>query len=119
MTTCKIDKAELDGGEAAYVSELAKTKLTKGRNNFAANFVGDIELDHAHVRRAERGVLFGSHSDAAEAPRLSIVVKIELVKEQGTLVAVTSQMHLRHRGRILPLVNHVIRSSVVQDTCMP
>lgn len=54
----------------AYVSELAEAKLSQGCHDFAANFVGDIELHHAHVRRAERGVLFRSHGDAAKAPGL-------------------------------------------------
>lgn len=48
----------------AYVAELAETQLAERGDNFPTDFVGDIELDHAHVRRAEGGVLLWSHGDA-------------------------------------------------------
>lgn len=44
-----------------YVSEVDKAQLAQGIADFAADFVGDVELDHAHVRRAERRVLFRRH----------------------------------------------------------
>jgi hypothetical protein len=53
----------------AYVAELAEAKLAKGGNNLPTNLVGDIELYHAHLRRAERGVRLRSHGDAAESTR--------------------------------------------------
>lgn len=54
----------------AYVAELDQAKLAEGSDDLATDFVGDEELDHAHVRRAEGGILFGSHCDAVEAPEL-------------------------------------------------
>ena len=57
-------KAKVDV-DSTYVSELAETKLAEGSDDFPADLVGDIELDHAHFRRAERGVLFRSHGDVA------------------------------------------------------
>jgi|SRR6478609_4859685 len=68
----------------AYVAELAETKLAEGRNNFATDFIGDIELYHAHVRRAERGIRFGSH-DAVEHQSCICRWSWSLFKEQGTL----------------------------------
>lgn len=44
-----------------YVSELDKPQLAQGVADFAADFVGNVELDQAHVRRAERRVLFRRH----------------------------------------------------------
>ena len=44
-----------------YVSELDQPQLAQGIADFAADFVGNVELDHAHVRRAERRVLFRRH----------------------------------------------------------
>lgn len=55
---------------AAYVAELAQAKLAKGSDDFPANFVGDEQLHHAHVRRAERGILSWSHGRVEEAPGL-------------------------------------------------
>ena len=49
----------------AYVSELTESKLPEGCDHLPTDFVGDVELHHAHLRRAERRVLFGSHGDAA------------------------------------------------------
>ncbi|KAI6761353.1 hypothetical protein HG531_001906 [Fusarium graminearum] len=40
----------------AYIAELAEAKLSERSNNFATDFIGNIELDHTHVRRAERSV---------------------------------------------------------------
>lgn len=51
-----------------YVSELAESKLPEGCDDLPTDFVGDVQLHHAHFRRAERRVLFGSHGDAAQAP---------------------------------------------------
>lgn len=50
--------------QGAYVAELAEAQLAKRGDNFPTDFVGDIELDHAHVRRAEGSVLLWSHGDA-------------------------------------------------------
>lgn len=53
---------ELDGGgKRTHIAELDETQLAQGVNNLAADFVGDVELHHAHVRRAERGIPCRSH----------------------------------------------------------
>jgi hypothetical protein len=46
-----------------YVSELNLSKLSKGIDYLTSDFVGDIELDHAHVRRAEHGIFVVDHSE--------------------------------------------------------
>lgn len=53
----------MTGSLDPYVSELAETQLSQCGDDFAADFVGDIELHHAHVRRAEGGILLRSHGD--------------------------------------------------------
>lgn len=63
----------------AHVSELAEAQLAKCSNDFTTDFIGNIELHHAHVRRAERGVLFGRHGDAAKAPRPDLTLDVEIV----------------------------------------
>ena len=47
--------------EGAYVAELDEAEFSQGVDNFSANFIGNVELHHAHVRRAERGVFDWSH----------------------------------------------------------
>lgn len=49
----------------AYVAELAQSKLAKGSDDLPIDFFGDVQLHHAHVRRAEWGILSWSHGDAA------------------------------------------------------
>lgn len=53
-----------------YISELAQSKLTKGSDDLPTDFVGDIQLHHTHIRRAEGRVLFGSHDDDFKHRRL-------------------------------------------------
>lgn len=50
-------------GGYAYIAELAQAKLTERGDDFTPDFVGDVELHHAHLRRAERSVLLRSHGD--------------------------------------------------------
>lgn len=38
----------------SHISELHKANFAQGIHDFAADFVGNVELHHAHVRRAER-----------------------------------------------------------------
>lgn len=46
-----------------YIAKLAQAKLSERSHNLATDFVGDVELHHAHFRRAERRVLSRSHDD--------------------------------------------------------
>lgn len=54
----------------AYISELDQTNLAQGVDDLAANFVGNVQLHHTHVRRAERSIPCWSHGDDARAPEL-------------------------------------------------
>lgn len=47
----------------AHVSELNEADFSQRIDDFAADFIGNVELHHAHVRRAERRVLCRSHRD--------------------------------------------------------
>lgn len=49
------------GWRMTYVSELDQAKLSEGVDDFSPNFVGNIELHHTHVRRAERSIACRSH----------------------------------------------------------
>lgn len=83
----------MEDGTLSYVSELAQSKFAQGSDDLSTNFVGNVELHHAHIRRAERGILFGSHGDADEAPRLVGRVESELLVElKGSLVVVSLSM---------------------------
>lgn len=44
------------GGGVSYVSELHLAKFTQSADDLSSDFVGDVELGQAHVRRAEEGV---------------------------------------------------------------
>lgn len=81
----------------AYVAELAETQLAERGNDFSADLVGDIELDHAHFRRAEGGVLLWSHGDVGwRAPGTGfrrLEVMIALARDDGNLEVVTSLLH--------------------------
>src|SRR6202042_3495783 len=46
---------------STYISKLHLSNLSQGRYNLATDFVGDIQLYHAHVRRPEHGILCGRH----------------------------------------------------------
>jgi hypothetical protein len=46
-----------------YISELNLPQLSQSIYNLPADFVGDVELDHAHVRRAEHGILMVHHGE--------------------------------------------------------
>jgi hypothetical protein len=46
-----------------YISELDLPQLSQCIHNLPADFIGDVELDHAHVRRAEHGVLVVHHGE--------------------------------------------------------
>ncbi|KAK7214118.1 hypothetical protein V2G26_021296 [Clonostachys chloroleuca] len=61
--------SSLNGGDSlgieAYIAELAQSMLAKGGDDLPIDFLGDIQLHHAHVRRAEWGILSWIHGDAA------------------------------------------------------
>lgn len=40
-----------------YIAELDLTNFTQSTDDLSSDFVGDVELGQAHVRRAEEGVL--------------------------------------------------------------
>lgn len=46
-----------------YISELDLSKLSQGVDNLAADFVGNVQLDHAHVRGPEHGILVVHHGE--------------------------------------------------------
>jgi hypothetical protein len=46
-----------------YISELNLPQLSQCIHNLPADFVGDVELDHAHIRRAEHGILMVHHGE--------------------------------------------------------
>jgi hypothetical protein len=46
-----------------YISELNLPNLSQSIHNLTTDFVGDVQLDHAHVRRAEHGVLVVNHGE--------------------------------------------------------
>jgi regulator of RNase E activity RraB len=59
-----LGKCTLEGAQLAVeVAELDQAELAEGVDYFAADFVGNVELDHAHIRRAERRVACRSHRD--------------------------------------------------------
>ena len=45
----------------AYITELDQSKFSQRVYTFAANFIGNVKLHHAHVRRTEHGLLGWSH----------------------------------------------------------
>ena len=49
------------GDDDAYISKLNLSKLSQCIHDLSADFIGDVELDHAHVRRPEHGILCGRH----------------------------------------------------------
>ena len=52
-----LGESPLEGAELAVeVAELDEAELAEGIDDFAANFIRDVELGHAHFRRAERRV---------------------------------------------------------------
>ena len=46
-----------------YISELNLANLSQSIHNLTTDFVGDVKLDHAHVRRAKHGVLVVNHGE--------------------------------------------------------
>jgi hypothetical protein len=46
-----------------YISELNLPQLSQSIHNLTTDFVGDVELDHTHVRRAEHGILVVHHGE--------------------------------------------------------
>jgi hypothetical protein len=44
-----------------HIPELNLPQLSQSIHNLTTDFVGDVELDHAHVRRAEHGILMVHH----------------------------------------------------------
>ena len=46
-----------------YISELNLPNLSQSIHNLTTDFVGDVQLDHAHVRRAKHGVLVVNHGE--------------------------------------------------------
>lgn len=62
-----------------YITELDQTKLSQGVDDLPSNFIRYVQLDHAHVRRAEHGSLVWSHdgrygSEAASVDKMLVVV---------------------------------------------
>lgn len=54
-------EVELGGWEASYIAKVKQAKLAKRSDDFTANLVAHVQLHHAHLRRAEHGILHGSH----------------------------------------------------------
>jgi hypothetical protein len=48
----------------AYVAELAQPKLAKSSDDLPIDVLGDVQLHHAHVRRAEWSILSWVYGDA-------------------------------------------------------
>lgn len=46
-----------------HISELNLSQLAQGIHNLSADFIRNVQLYHAHIRRAEHGVFVGSHSE--------------------------------------------------------
>jgi hypothetical protein len=76
----------------SYISKLDEAELAEGVDDFAADFIGYVELDHAHVRRAERRVPCGSHlgmmamdgaTMEADAPRRSMMSELADERQLG------------------------------------
>jgi hypothetical protein len=65
-----------------YVSKLNLPNLSQSIHNFTADFVGDVQLDHAHVRRAEHGILVVNHGEVAMA--LGSRWRLRMVSEEGS-----------------------------------
>lgn len=55
--------AELRRQDWTHVSELDQAQLAKGVDDLSSDFIGNVQLHHAHFRRAERGVACWSHGD--------------------------------------------------------
>lgn len=49
-----MGEARIDG---TYISKLDQSKFSQRVDTFSADFIGYIKLHHAHVRRAEHGLL--------------------------------------------------------------
>lgn len=62
-----------------HISELDLAKLSEGVDDVAADFFSQVKLDHAHVRRAEHGILVVDHNEddwALSQDCLQVVVGI-------------------------------------------
>jgi hypothetical protein len=81
--------SSLHGGDSvdidAYIAELAQSKLAKGSDNLPIKFVGEVQLHHGHIQRAEWGILSWSHRNAGLGkgglwePRPLLKVMVQLI----------------------------------------
>lgn len=72
-----LSEGPLEGAQLAVeIAELDEAELAEGIDDFAADFVGNVQLGHAHVRRAEWRVPCRSHRDgrAGDAMARAMVV---------------------------------------------
>ena len=74
-----------------YISELDLSQLAQCIHDLAADFVGDVQLDHAHVRRAEHGVLMVYHGEEEWALtqillRRFVMASLNVLEEDGDCV---------------------------------
>ena len=75
-SACLFGDGWMDGWEVdwlvAYIAKLDQSKFSQRVDTFAANFIRHVKLHHAHVRRAEHGLLGWSHNDGRRSvlPRL-------------------------------------------------
>jgi hypothetical protein len=64
-----------------YISELDLTNLTQGTDDLSSDFIGNVELGQAHLRRAEEGIL-RSHGGQEAVRSQSLSTRINAVKEK-------------------------------------
>lgn len=61
-------KIRLMDGHDTYVSELDQAKFPQGVDHFSANFIGDVQLHHAHMSGAKGSITRWSHLVDDSAP---------------------------------------------------
>lgn len=55
--------AKLQRQDWTHVSELDQAKLAQGVDDLSSDFIRNVQLHHAHFRRAERSIARRSHGD--------------------------------------------------------
>ena len=64
-----------------YISELDLTNFTQSTDNLSSDFVGNVELGQAHIRRAEEGV--PRNHGVRRLPRaVAYKQEVEIMKER-------------------------------------
>lgn len=94
---------------ATYVSELNQAKLSKSVDNLSSDFVGNIQLDHTHVRRAERSIACGSHYGGGDV----LLLQLRTAKQAEAVVSDLSQQVQEAWHRALTIAAWL--SSAAQD----